>query len=385
MAEYPMKEYHYYEFQVVDRSLTKEDRQVISRLSNRLQLTPNQAIFIYYKGDFPGDPQEVLLRYFDAMLYLTNWGTKRLMFRLPKAFVNLDVLQQYTLEHYISCSSVRDSVILNIYCADESNTGWIDGEGWLPALLPLRKALLHQDYRLLYLAWLMAIQRTYLKQFELPLREPPVPSGLQTLSEALHDFVEFFKIDKELLRIAAEASPELPVVSDAILSDVVKQFSRNECEDFLLRLAQGQPYIPVELHRRIQELLAPKQQEQQGNPPVRREAIALLQAAEQEKEPPYEENPGTDDNPHEKTALETLSQHEAQLWIKVNALIERKQVKAYEEAVQILLQLKDVASYQGTEAAFEEHIAQLHKRYSRLSGFRLRLTQADLLPEQVTE
>jgi hypothetical protein len=79
--------------------------------------------------------------------------------------------------------------------------------------------------------------------------------------------------------------------------------------------------------------------------------------------------------------LETLSQHEAQLWIKVNALIERKQNKAYEEAVQILLQLKDVASYQGTEAVFEGHIAQLQKRYSRLSGLRSRLAQVDLLSE----
>ncbi len=64
---------------------------------------------------------------------------------------------------------------------------------------------------------------------------------------------------------------------------------------------------------------------------------------------PHEEEPETTDNLNIKNALETLSQHEAQLWIKVNALIERKQNKAYEEAVQILLQLKDVASYQGTK------------------------------------
>ncbi len=381
MAEYPMKEYHYYEFQVIDRPLTKQDRKVISRLSNRLQLTPNQAIFIYYTGDFPGDPQEVLLRYFDAMLYLTNSGKKHLMFHLPKAFVNLELLQQYTIDRCVSYSTVRDSLILSIYCADESNTGWIDGEGWLSALLPLRKALLRQDYRILYLAWLMAIQHAPLKQFEFPLREPPVPPGLQTLSDALREFIEFFKIDRDLLHIAAQASPELPVVSDAMLADAIKQFSRNECEDFLLRLAQGHPYIPIEVHRRIQEVLALNSQEQQENIPARRDAIDLLRAAEQEREQPHEEEPETTDNLNIKNALETLSQHEAQLWIKVNALIERKQNKAYEEAVQILLQLKDVASYQGTEAVFEGHIAQLQKRYSRLSGLRSRLAQVDLLSE----
>lgn len=379
MTEYQMKEYHYYEFQVMDQPLTKEDRQVISRLSNRLQLTPNQAIFIYYKGNFPGDPQEVLLRYFDAMLYLTNWGTKHLMFRLPKALVDIEVLQQYTLERYVSFSVVREYVLLNIYCADDGNRGWIDGEGWLPALLPLRKALLRQDYRVLYLAWLMAIQRNHFKQFELPLREPPVPAGLQELSDSLSDFVEFFKIDGDLLRTAAEASPELPVMSDDMLTEAVKRFSRNECENFLSRLLQGEPHIPVILHRRIQDMLDFNHHERASDPSERRETLALLQAAKHEEEQLPQEAPLTAENPPEKAALETLSQHEPQLWIKVNALIERKQIKAYREAVQILSQLKEVAEYQGTETAFQEHIAQLQKKYSRLSGFRSRLAEANLL------
>ena len=381
MTDYQMKEYHYYEFQVVDRPLNKEDRQVISRLSNRLQLTPNQAIFIYYKGNFPGDPQEVLLRYFDAMLYLTNWGTKHLMFRLPKALVNVEILQQYTLERYVSFSIVRDYVLLSIYCADDANKGWIDGEGWLPALLPLRKALLRQDYRVLYLAWLMAIQHNHLKQFELPLREPPVPPGLQHLSDPLRDFVDFFKIDKELLHIAAEASPESAIVSNDMLIDAIKQLSRNECEDFLFRLALGEPYIPIVLHGRIQEMLGLNHQEQHTDPAERRETLALLQATKYEEEELPEEVREIDENPPEKTALETLSQHESQLWIKVNALIDRKQIKAYKEAVQILSQLKEVAVYQCTETAFQEHIAQLQKKYSRLSGFRARLIEADLLSE----
>jgi hypothetical protein len=68
------------------------------------------------------------------------------------------------------------------------------------------------------------------------------------------------------LHIAVQASPELPVISDAMLADAIKQFSRNECEDFLLRLAQGI------LHSDrgpspIQELLALNYQEQQENIP----------------------------------------------------------------------------------------------------------------------
>jgi hypothetical protein len=47
-------------------------------------LTPTQAVFTYQFGDFHGRPEKVLEQYFDAMLYLANWGTKRLMFRFPK-------------------------------------------------------------------------------------------------------------------------------------------------------------------------------------------------------------------------------------------------------------------------------------------------------------
>ncbi len=97
-----MSEYQYYEFQALDRPLTREEQADISQLSSRVALSPTQAIFTYQFGDFRGDPKKVLAQYFDAMLYLANWGTKQLMFRFPKALIDLKQMQPYCVEDIIS-------------------------------------------------------------------------------------------------------------------------------------------------------------------------------------------------------------------------------------------------------------------------------------------
>lgn len=71
-----MSEYQYYEFQAVDRSLTDAEREEISALSSRVNLSPWRAVFTYSYGDFRGDPEKLLAKSFDAMLYLANWGSR---------------------------------------------------------------------------------------------------------------------------------------------------------------------------------------------------------------------------------------------------------------------------------------------------------------------
>lgn len=71
-----MSEYEYYEFQAIDRPLTKEEQQAVARLSSRVAPHPWQAEFVYHWSDFPADPREVLARYYDAMLYIAYWGSR---------------------------------------------------------------------------------------------------------------------------------------------------------------------------------------------------------------------------------------------------------------------------------------------------------------------
>ena len=149
-----MSEYEYYEFQVIDRPLHESEQAEISRLSRRVALTPNQAVFTYSYGDFPSNPITVLTKYFDAMLYLANWGTKQLVFRFPRSLVDAETLAPYCFPDVISTSVTKKAVLLDI-CFDEEGGGyWIEGEGWLSALIPLRQDILRGDFRVLYLAWL---------------------------------------------------------------------------------------------------------------------------------------------------------------------------------------------------------------------------------------
>lgn len=70
-----MSEYQYYEFQAIDRPLTPEEQQAVARLSSRVEPHPRCAVFTYSWSDFPGDSADILGKYYDAMLYMANWGS----------------------------------------------------------------------------------------------------------------------------------------------------------------------------------------------------------------------------------------------------------------------------------------------------------------------
>jgi hypothetical protein len=44
----------------------------LRRYSSRAQITPSSFVNVYNYGDFRGDPDELIEKYFDAFLYLAN-------------------------------------------------------------------------------------------------------------------------------------------------------------------------------------------------------------------------------------------------------------------------------------------------------------------------
>ena len=85
-----MSEYQYYEFQSIDRPLMPEEQAAVAGLSSRTEPHPWRAIFTYSWGDFPANAKEIPAQYYDALLYLANWGSRELMFRFPRDLVDLD-------------------------------------------------------------------------------------------------------------------------------------------------------------------------------------------------------------------------------------------------------------------------------------------------------
>ena len=74
-----MSEYQYYEFRAIDRSLTEEEQATVGKLSSRVNMSPTHAIFVYNYSDFPARAEEILAKYFDAMLYMTHYSRRTLV------------------------------------------------------------------------------------------------------------------------------------------------------------------------------------------------------------------------------------------------------------------------------------------------------------------
>ena len=252
-----MSEYQYYEFQALDRILTKTEQSYIESLSSRVELSPTKAAFTYSYGDFRGNPQDLLEKCFDVMLYMANWGTRQLLFRLPKKLVDATLIKQYCVDDCISVSNTSNYLILDININDEEYQDWIEGEGWLSNLASLRDELLQGDCRVLYLAWLKAKTRVCddyeLSEDESDVLEPPVPANLQKLSDSLQSFVEFFKVDNDLITVAAKASntTQAEFTSLEALIPTLPEAERNE---FLVKVLKNEPLIGVQLAKRLKEL-----------------------------------------------------------------------------------------------------------------------------------
>ena len=97
-----MSEYQYYEFQAIDRPLSNAEQDEVRALSSRAEVNARSARFVYNYGEFRGDETALMRKYFDAMLYMANWGTRKLLFRFPLESVDRQALQAYTVEDMIS-------------------------------------------------------------------------------------------------------------------------------------------------------------------------------------------------------------------------------------------------------------------------------------------
>src|SRR5947209_2732259 len=95
--EAAMSEFQYYEFQALDRPLTDREQKELRALSTRAEITEHSFTNEYHWGDFKGSPEKLMEKYFDAFFYVANWGTRRLMLRLPRGLVDLAAMRPYVV------------------------------------------------------------------------------------------------------------------------------------------------------------------------------------------------------------------------------------------------------------------------------------------------
>ena len=391
-----MSEYQYYEWQTLDRPLTPEERAAVNELSSHIEVSSSQAVVTYSWGDFKHDPKQVLARYFDAFLYLANWGSKQLAFRFPKGLLDARPIEPYLWEYCIDLKPVGDYVILDISLDEEEGGEWIEGEGWLSSLSRLRDDLLEGDYRVLYLAWLRAAELQDADDDEL---EPPVPPGLGEPSPPLTSFIELFGLDEYLIQAATEASPRRPPGQQAPAippEEAIACLSPTERDAFLVRLARGEAHLSLALNRRLQELagVSPRPPACGGTAPVdggRGVAAAPLRtwgelrATADQLQHEAKRRAAEAAEARRVQELQAFAPREAEAWREVVALIEEKKPASYDKAVALLVKLRDLADYQGRLTEFQTQVAGLQERYTNRPALRDRLQRARLRPEALPE
>ncbi len=177
-----MSEYQYYDFRAMDRALTRPEMAELRSISTRAVITSTSFTNHYEWGDLKANPLKLLEKYFDAFVYVANWGTREFCLRLPQESVEYKQLKTMLPGDAASVRKAGSYVIVGFESESEQDD-WDDGTGWMGSLMSIRSELLHGDLRCLYLGWLLCAQCEEFAGKEL---EPPVPAGLGELSAPLH-------------------------------------------------------------------------------------------------------------------------------------------------------------------------------------------------------
>jgi hypothetical protein len=378
-----MSEYQYYEFQAIDRPLTKKEMDELRAYSTRARITSTSFVNDYSWGSFKGDEDRWMEKYFDAFLYLANWGTHILKLRLPSTLLDPDTAREYCGSESAFLREKDGKVILS-FVSDDEEGEWIEDEEHLSALVRVRAELANGDLRALYLGWLLGAQIGELDDND---TEPPVPTGLGQLSASLNNLAEFLRIDPDLLHVAAQASAsmvdtkpkpseirqwiaQLPASEkDVVLAGLMIDGDRSVITQLLQRYRKekcGDTARASLTRRTVGELLRDAQ--------VYAEERRRIEAEKQSREMERRKHEAA--RAREKH-LDAIAGREPQLWTKIETLIATKQPKSYDLAIKILVDRRDLnARNKGN--SFQTRIDEFRQIHSRKPSLIERLRKAGL-------
>lgn len=384
-----MSEYQYYEFRAVDRLLTQAQIDELRAVSSRARITPESFVNEYNWGDFKGSPDKWMEKYFDAFLYLANWGTRWLMFRVPVRVIDVAAVEAYCSDEGFSSRTAGGNIIFSCR-AEEVEDDWLEGEGWLGSLIPLRSDVMHGDYRCLYLGWLLAVQAGELEDDEL---EPPVPPGLGALNTQLESLVDFLDIDNDLIAAAAEKSGKGPAraLSSVEISTWIAKLPLADKDAVLTKLLEAEDSQAVaELrHRALSEIRSqrkPGGDAKEGGRRTVGQLIARWEAIREEREKREAERRALEKAELERIQaeerrrhLESLAGRENAVWAEVETLIAAKHAARYDQAVSLLKDLRDVANMKGTREEFSRRMTAMCSEHARKTSLIERFRTAKLV------
>ena len=204
--------------------------------------------------------------------------------------------------------------------------------------------------------------------------DPAIPPGLRQLCPSLKRFVNQFEVPTCLVAAMAEASRELVEIPATDFSSLIPQLSREECDGFLCRFAQGDTTAGMELKKRLLSLIPcqPAGQEVRLSfGELMKRANEILKARQMKREKEARRKHSAE--------MKALASREAETWREVESLVEMKQPRHYETAVQMLTKLKELSEFRELKADYRQRLNILCERQNNCPGFKSRVQQAKLL------
>jgi hypothetical protein len=328
-------------------------------------------------------------KWFDAFLYLANWGTHRFMCRVPADLIDIDYAKSCCAGDSATMKVAGASALFD-FNSDDEDGGWEEdyiGSGYMASIAPIRGELINGDNRPLYLAWLLCAQTGELEEDDL---EPVVPPGLKKLSTAQTAFADFLRLDDDLINAAATVSPPREKSPEGF-EDWLLARPVSEKDALLLSLCNGTNPLAI---TRLRREFATSGAAATTDTVPRRTVRELLTAAETARTQREEREREVAAKARAKKAaaeaaaraayLDELAGREEQTWKKIEAMVATKTPKNYDDSVKLLVDLRDAAGRGGSLDRFTQHVRRIMEQHAKKPSFLERIQKAGVLPRPKT-
>lgn len=384
-----MSEYQYYEFLAIDKPLTSKDMSALRALSTRADITPVSFVNEYNWGDFKGNPDNLMQRFFDAHVYVANWGMAIFKLCLPIEVLTKETAKAMAVRYILDFKATKIHWIITWSLEESENYDRFaleDGGGWMARLSPIRDELLRGDIRSLYIGWLAAMSWDIMDDDQM---EPLPVEGLGNLTPAQKALADFLEVDTDLLKGAGmgNSARKTGEPSQKEIDGWVEGLSRNEVTLVLKQLLAGKGH---QAERLLKNWFAEWRRELLGNrtDEARRTIGELRQNAELAKKKRLEQERNRRKQQEvkrlkerEKT-LKALSKDFPKSWKSVLKTIERGSGLAYDEACRNIVDLSESYSLFVNRKLFEKELKKFMANHLQRKALIQRLTKAGIWPEK---
>lgn len=256
-----MSEFQLYDFRRIDKVLTSEEIKMVKGLSSHINVSSRRAVVSYSYGDFKHNEEKVVEQFFDALLYQTNWGQKKLIFRFPQDSIDYQKLAEYDIDMgnitgYTTEVRVWKSngyALVNIEYCDDNNEGWIEeNDNSLDAMLGLRAEMMNGDFSCLFAFWLklLSMQEGDSDEEEDNYQLPSLPYGLAKPSASLQEFIDFYDIGERAVKAAGSfLNPSKSAEPDFV--SAIENMDEKDKNDWLIRVIKGEVLLDVKLKKEL--------------------------------------------------------------------------------------------------------------------------------------